>query len=86
MRRSDRALEETPCDPFRSPSRLSAGQPVEALHLGDVALSAETQSVAALEVRLPALEALLLASGGVNHYEVYWLRHRIAGTRERLGR
>lgn len=36
--------------------------------------------------RLAALEALLLASGDVNHDEVYWLRHRIAGTREQLGR
>jgi hypothetical protein len=70
----------------RARARLTAGQPVAALHLVDMALTADAQSDAALAARLAALEALLVASGGVNHYEVYWLRHRIASTREQLRR
>jgi len=40
----------------------------------------------ALSVRIGALEALLAANGDENHYEVYWLRHRIEQTREALDR
>ena len=39
----------------------------------------------ALEVRLAALQELLERSAGENHFEVYWLRHRIAATEESLG-
>ena len=68
----------------RGRARLAAGQPVEALHFADMALNAEPASRRALELRLAVLEELLERSGDVNHYEVYWLRHRIAKTREAL--
>ena len=65
-------------------AELDGGRPVEALHLLDVALAAEPGNREALEVRLAALEELLRRSGGENHFEVYWLRHRIAATRDSL--
>ena len=68
----------------RARARLEAGQPVEALHLLDMALAAEPGNVAALEVRTVALEALLERGGGVNHYETMWLKHRLAVTSAEL--
>ena len=40
--------------------------------------------VRALEARLGALELLLERAAGVNFYEVRWLSHRIALTRQQL--
>jgi hypothetical protein len=51
-----------------------------------MALASEPDSRAALQARLDALRMLLERSGGVNHHEVLWLRHRIEQTQERLGR
>ena len=65
--------------------RLDRSQPVEALHLADMALEAEPGNEAALRVRLDALGGLLERSRDVNHYEVYWLRHRIDETLGELG-
>jgi alkyl sulfatase BDS1-like metallo-beta-lactamase superfamily hydrolase len=70
----------------RARARLDAGRPVEALHLLDMALHAEPANQSALRVRLAALEDLLSRSGGENHFEVYWLRHRIAATDAALDR
>ncbi|MFP6663044.1 MAG: MBL fold metallo-hydrolase [Deltaproteobacteria bacterium] len=70
----------------RARARLHAGEPVEALHLLDMALNAEPADAQALEARRAALAELLVRSGGENHFEVYWLRHRIAATDEALGR
>ena len=50
-----------------------------------MALSADPGSAPALRARLAALRLLLDRSGEVNHYEVEWLKHRIAATREALG-
>jgi alkyl sulfatase BDS1-like metallo-beta-lactamase superfamily hydrolase len=69
----------------RARERVAAGEPVEALHLVDMALAADPGSRAALEARLAALEELLRRSGGENHSELLWLEHRIAATREQLG-
>ena len=69
----------------RGRARLDAGEPEAALHFADVALAADPTHEAALRVRLDALGALLERSGDVNHYEVYWLRHRIDETLAALG-
>ncbi len=68
----------------RAQARVEAGDPVEALHLVEMALAADPESRPALEARLAALELLLEQSVG-NHSEVFWLRHRIATTRNQLG-
>lgn len=69
----------------RAAAHVDAGRPVRALHLAEVALAADADHRAALEARLGALELLLERSGGVNLFEVRWLRHRIALTRRQLG-
>lgn len=69
----------------RAARRVEAGEPLEALHLSEMALAAERQHRGALEARLAALELLLERSGGVNFWEVKWLRHRIAATQAALG-
>jgi alkyl sulfatase BDS1-like metallo-beta-lactamase superfamily hydrolase len=69
----------------RAKARVGRGEPVEALHLVEMALAAQPDHRAALEARLAALELLLERSGGENHSELFWLRHRIAATRTRLG-
>ena len=59
---------------------------MQALHLVEVALAAHTNHRPALEARLGArlgaLELLLERAAGVNFYEVRWLSHRIACTRQ----
>jgi len=65
--------------------RVARGEPEAALHLVEAALAAEPGHRGALEARLAALERLLERSGDVNHYEVYWLRHRIEATQKELG-
>jgi glyoxylase-like metal-dependent hydrolase (beta-lactamase superfamily II) len=67
-------------------ARVEAGEPVEALHLVDMALTSDPENRSALQARLAALRVLLERSGGVNHHEVMWLRHRIAQTEKRLER
>ena len=68
----------------RAAARLQAGEAVEALHLVDMVLEAAPQNVKALHVRLDTLRALLVRAAGFNHYETYWLRHRIDTTRSQL--
>jgi len=63
---------------------VAAGQPIEALHLIDMALAAEPGNSAALEVQLRALQVLLERSSYVNFYEVGWLQHKIRQTKELL--
>ncbi len=69
----------------RARSRVEKGEPLQALHLAGMALAGDAGNRAALEARLLALELLLERSGGVNHSELMWLRHRIEATREQLG-
>jgi alkyl sulfatase BDS1-like metallo-beta-lactamase superfamily hydrolase len=64
----------------RARGRLAAGEPVEALHLAEVALAAEPEHRGALEASLTAHRALL--AGTENFWEVQWLRREI----ERLER
>ena len=68
----------------RAAEHVQAGRPVQALHLVEIALAADAGHRAALEARLAALELLLESAAGVNFYEVRWLTHRIALTRQQL--
>jgi glyoxylase-like metal-dependent hydrolase (beta-lactamase superfamily II) len=69
----------------RARARLAAGQPLEAMHLVDIALGAESSNRDALTVKRDALKALLAASGGTNLSETMWLRSEIALTEAALG-
>ena len=48
----------------------------------EVALAAEPEHGGANAVRVEALALLPERSGEVNHYETYWLRHRIDTLRD----
>jgi alkyl sulfatase BDS1-like metallo-beta-lactamase superfamily hydrolase len=62
----------------RARRRAAAGQPLEALHLAEIALAAEPHHRAALEARLAALRALAERAGERNFQEAGWLRHELA--------
>jgi len=64
---------------------VEKGEPERALYLAEMAIAAEPQNRDAQIARLTALELLLERSGGVNHYEVEWLKHRIGEIRDDLG-
>jgi glyoxylase-like metal-dependent hydrolase (beta-lactamase superfamily II) len=61
----------------RARQKLAAGQPLEALHLLDIALGAEPRHAESLAVKKDALQTLLAASGGSNLSETMWLRSEI---------
>ncbi len=65
--------------------RLGAGEPLEALHLVEIALNASPGEKAALEVKRDASALLLERSGGQNLSETMWLRSEIAECEEALG-
>lgn len=69
----------------RAAARVAAGQPLEALHLTDIALGVEPDNTAALQVKLAATRLLLERSGGQNLSETMWLRAEIAEAGQRLG-
>lgn len=69
----------------RARARLTAGQPLEALHLVAIALGAEPQNRAALEVKRDASQRLLEESGQANLSETMWLRAEIAEVGTLLG-
>ncbi len=62
----------------RAREKLDAGQPLEALHLVDIALGADPGERSALEVKRDASKLLLEQSGGQNLSETMWLRSEIA--------
>lgn len=66
----------------RARERLGQGQPVEALRLTDVALSADAGHKEALRTRMAALEALIAACRNTN--ERGWLDHAAAEVRRKL--
>lgn len=68
----------------RARARLEKGEPLEALHLLDVALGAEPANAAALTVKKDALQALLAEGGGSNLSETMWLKSEIAATEAAL--
>ena len=59
-----------------------AGEPVEAIHLAEVALSAAPNHVAALEVMIAAHETL--ESESENFWLTQWLRKQLADHRATL--
>jgi alkyl sulfatase BDS1-like metallo-beta-lactamase superfamily hydrolase len=62
----------------RARERLDAGEPLEALHLVEIALNARPGERAALQVKRDASALLLERSGGQNLSETMWLRSEIA--------
>jgi alkyl sulfatase BDS1-like metallo-beta-lactamase superfamily hydrolase len=68
----------------RARARVEAGEPLEGLHLAEMALAAEPGNASALRAQLAALELLLKRSGRENFWEVGWLRHQIAATTKAL--
>lgn len=62
----------------RARAKLNEGNPLEALHLLDIALAVEPKHADALDVKKDALNALLAQSGGSNLSEVMWLKAEIA--------
>lgn len=69
----------------RARAKMEQGRPLEAIHLVDIALGAESGNVPALRVRKAAHEALLKECGGSNLSETMWLRSEIAECAKRLG-
>ncbi len=59
-------------------------EPLEAIHLLDIALGAEPGNRAALTAKKGALELLLARSGGTNLSEAMWLKSEIAGVEAKL--
>ena len=59
---------------MRAQVHLDASRPLEAIHLLDVALGADTENLDSLNVKKAALNQLLIASGGGNIYETIWLK------------
>lgn len=64
--------------------KLNAGEPLQALHLLDIALSAEPDHAGALQVKGDALQQLLANSGGANLSEVMWLKSEITAVESAL--
>jgi alkyl sulfatase BDS1-like metallo-beta-lactamase superfamily hydrolase len=62
----------------RARKKLNAGRPLEALHLLDIALTADRSHADALTVKKEALQALQRESGGANLSEVMWLKSEVA--------
>jgi alkyl sulfatase BDS1-like metallo-beta-lactamase superfamily hydrolase len=65
--------------------RVAAGQPLEALHLVDIALAAEPANRAALSAKQAALRLLLDQRGPHNFQEDGWLRAALRQTAAALG-
>jgi alkyl sulfatase BDS1-like metallo-beta-lactamase superfamily hydrolase len=66
-------------------ARVAAGQPLEALHLVEMALAAEPANREALGARRDALRLLLEQSGERNFQEAGWLRAALRQTEAALG-
>ena len=62
----------------RAREKLNGGEPLQALHLLDVALGAEPSNPDALAVKKDALQRLLTESGGANLSETMWLKSELA--------
>ena len=68
----------------RAESYLDRKQPLEALHLIDIALQAEPDNQRALKAKIAAHQQLLEASGGENFSEVMWLKSEMESAEARL--
>jgi alkyl sulfatase BDS1-like metallo-beta-lactamase superfamily hydrolase len=65
----------------RAEARLTAGEPVEALHLVEVALTAEPENKEALQVHAAVLERLIDQTAGETYDELVWLETELERTR-----
>ena len=85
-----RLVEAASAAPFieTAQSYLDESRPLHALHILDIALTAQPDHRRALELKLAALQQLLReAENGLrNDYEIYWLRSRITTTQESLSK
>lgn len=68
----------------RAQQKLDAEQPLQAMHLIEIALGAEPHCTQALTVKKSVLEKLLALSGGSNLSEVMWLKSEITSTEKAL--
>jgi len=68
----------------RAQQKLAAGQPLEALHLLDIALDVAPDQADALAVKKEVLDRLLKESGGTNFSETMWLRSELASVDKKL--
>jgi alkyl sulfatase BDS1-like metallo-beta-lactamase superfamily hydrolase len=62
----------------RARAHVEGGRPLEALHLTDILLGANSADKAALQIKKAASEHLLVASGQTNLSETMWLKSEIA--------
>jgi glyoxylase-like metal-dependent hydrolase (beta-lactamase superfamily II) len=62
----------------RARDRLAAGEPVEAMHLLEIALEAEPDNAEVRAVARDVLQALLDRAAGINLSETMWLRSELA--------
>lgn len=69
----------------RAHRKLGEGKPLEAIHLLDIALTAEPAQPEALSTKKEALQMLLRESGGANLSETMWLKSEIAAVEAVLG-
>ena len=70
----------------RARQKLEQDEPLEALHLLDIALGADPAHADALAVKKQALEVLQRESGGANLSETMWLKSEIAEVEAALAR
>jgi alkyl sulfatase BDS1-like metallo-beta-lactamase superfamily hydrolase len=68
----------------RANEKLENGNPLEAMHLLDVALGAEPRNAAALKVKADVLKRLQTESGGSNLSEAMWLKSELAAVEAAL--
>jgi alkyl sulfatase BDS1-like metallo-beta-lactamase superfamily hydrolase len=68
----------------RARRRVAAGQPLEALHLAEIALTAQPRDRGALQARLAALRLLAARAGQRNFQEAGWLRHEVGRAEQAL--
>ena len=69
----------------RARAHVEGGKPLEALHLLDIALSAEPDNIDSLRVKKTALDHLLIGSNGSNLSETMWLKSEIAAIDSMIG-
>ncbi|MGB8363300.1 MAG: alkyl sulfatase dimerization domain-containing protein [Rhizomicrobium sp.] len=69
----------------RARQKLDCGQPLQAVHLLDIALGAEPDHAEALGVKKDVLQHLITQSGSTNLSETMWLKSEIAGVDAKLG-
>jgi alkyl sulfatase BDS1-like metallo-beta-lactamase superfamily hydrolase len=69
----------------RAQKRVASGQPLEALHLAEMALAAEPANRPALQAKQAALRLLLEQRGPHNFQEAGWLRAQLRQTETALG-